>query len=177
VTARAGQARPVCALDVDGVVVLEHPEVPVTRTTVSAFGKWRREVLIPDGAPATLRRLAELFDCVWVGAWSHNAHPALRSALHLPAAPWPWIPVQFYKPAAIRAYAGGRPWALIDDGIDDLGPVPTPPTGCSYGSTRTAAWPTSTRTRWPRGSRASSTWTPDHQPLARPVTEGGWPAQ
>ncbi len=118
-----------CALDVDGVVVLEHPEVPVTRKTVSAFGKWRREVLIPDGAPATLRRLAELFDCVWVGAWSHNAHPALRSALHLPAAPWPWIPVQFHKPAAIRAYAGGRPWALIDDGIDDLGPVPDPPDG------------------------------------------------
>jgi hypothetical protein len=59
------------------------------RQTVSAFGKWRREVLIPDGAPATLRRLAELFDCVWTGAWSHNAHPALRPVLSLPATPWP----------------------------------------------------------------------------------------
>jgi hypothetical protein len=37
--------------------------------------------------------------------------------------------VQFHKLAAIRAYVAGRPWAWIDDGIDDLGLVPDPPDG------------------------------------------------
>jgi hypothetical protein len=129
VTAGNGPGRRVCALDVDGVVVLHKPEVPVTRETVSAFGKWRRDVLVPAGAAATIRRLTELFDCVWVGAWSHNAHPALRPALSLPAEPWPSIPVQFHKLDAIRAYAAGRPWVWIDDSIDDLGPIPGQPDG------------------------------------------------
>ena len=121
--------KPVCALDVDGVVVLDQPQVPVHHATVSAFGRWRREVLVPDGATATLRRLGKLFDCVWVGGWSHNAHPALAVALDLPTPPWPFIPVQFHKLAPIRAYAAGRPWVWIDDSIDDLGPVPDPPDG------------------------------------------------
>ena len=123
------RSRPVAALDVDGVVVLAHPVVPVVRHSVSAYGRWRREVLVPEVAPAKLARLAELLDCVWVSAWSHNAHPALREALDLPEEAWPWLGAQFGKLPAIRAYAAGRPWAWIDDGIDDLAVQPDPPDG------------------------------------------------
>ena len=121
--------KPICALDVDGVVALENPDVPITRRTVSALGRWRRELLVPDGAAQTVRRLGELFDCVWIGAWTYNAHPALRLALGLPEVSWPFIPVQFHKVEAIRGYADGRPWLLIDDGIDDLGVVADPADG------------------------------------------------
>lgn len=121
--------KPFCFLDVDGVVVLEHPEVPVTAQSVSAFGRWRRDVLVPAAAPAILHRLGQRFDCVWIGAWSYNAHPALRGVLDLPATPWPWIGVQFHKLEAIRAHADGRPWVWIDDDIDDLGAQPDPPDG------------------------------------------------
>ncbi|MEU6141999.1 hypothetical protein ABZ848_16735 [Streptomyces sp. NPDC047081] len=128
-TPAARPGRPVAALDVDGVVVLEHPEVPVERRSVSAYGRWRREVLVPRVAAARLARLAEFFDCVWVSAWSHTAHPALREALGLPEQEWPWLGAQFDKLPAIRDFAAGRPWIWIDDGIDDLGVRPDPPDG------------------------------------------------
>ncbi|MFF9040567.1 hypothetical protein ACF090_34460 [Streptomyces sp. NPDC014892] len=128
-TRTAPSGRPVAALDVDGVVVLEHPEVPVERHSVSAYGRWRRQVLVPRVAPARLARLSELFDCVWVSAWSHTAHPALREALGLPEKEWPWMGAQFDKLPAIRDFAAGRPWVWIDEGIDDLGAWPDPPDG------------------------------------------------
>ena len=43
--------RPLCVLDVEGVVVLEDPVVPVVRHTVTAYGRWRRDVLVPEVAP------------------------------------------------------------------------------------------------------------------------------
>ena len=118
--------RPVLALDIDGVLALDNPQVPVVRRTVKRIRKWRRDLLIPVDAPRILRRLAEDFDCVWASAWAHTAHPALRDALSLPQPPWPWIGVQFNKASAVRDFAAGRPWVLIDDGTDVLGGHPLP---------------------------------------------------
>ena len=65
----------------------------------------------------------------WAGAWSHNAHLALREVLGLPEQPWPFLPVQFRKLPAIRAFAAGRAWVLIDDSIHDFGLVADQPDG------------------------------------------------
>jgi len=117
-------------VEVDGVLVLDHPTVPVTETVVHCYGnRWARRVSVPVGADSTLRRLAERFDVVWAGAWSHNAHPALREVLDLPETPWPFLPVQFHKLRSIREFAAGRPWIWIDDGIHDLGRLDDPPDG------------------------------------------------
>jgi hypothetical protein len=122
--------RPVAALEVDGVLVLEDPVVPVTEVTVHAYGnRWARRVRVPTAAPGIVARLAERFDIVWASAWSHNAHPALREVLGLPEQPWPFLPVQFRKLPAIRAYAAGRAWVLIDDSIHDFGLVEDQPDG------------------------------------------------
>ncbi|MGW0084719.1 hypothetical protein [Streptomyces sp. NPDC003393] len=122
--------RPLAVVDVDGVLALDHPSVPVTETVVHAYGnRWARRVSVPVGADVRLRELAGRFDIVWAGAWSHNAHPALRPILGLPERPWPFLPVQFHKLRAIRAFAAGRPWVWIDDSIHDLGPVDDPPDG------------------------------------------------
>jgi hypothetical protein len=118
-----------CVLDVEGVVVLEDPVVPAVQHTINAYGKWRRDVLVPEAAPRKLRELAERFDCAWMTGWAHTAHPALRAALDLPVEPWPWRAVQFRKLPAIRELAAGRPWVWIDDGIDDLGAQPDVPDG------------------------------------------------
>ncbi|MPY56540.1 HAD domain-containing protein [Streptomyces spongiae] len=112
--------RPVLGLDVDGVVVLTEPfATAVTEHRVSAWGRWGRIVSVPATAPAIIGRLARDFEIVWVSAWGHNAHTALREALGLPDVPWRFLPVQFGKARAVAAYAGDRPWALVHDGLDD----------------------------------------------------------
>ncbi|MFF4598878.1 hypothetical protein [Amycolatopsis sp. NPDC001319] len=123
-------SRPIAVVEVDGVLALDDPKVPVVETVVHTYGhRWARPISIPVGASAVLRQLAEEFDVVWASSWSHNAHPALREVLDLPAEPWPFLPVQFRKLGAIRAYAAGRPWVWIDDAIHDLGHLPDPPDG------------------------------------------------
>lgn len=118
---RPSGERPILVLGISDVVVLEsEPRVPVTTHVVSAWGKWVREVRIPDAAPERIRELAEHFDLVWASEWGHNAHTAFRPVLGLPEEPWPFLPVQFDKLAAIRAYAGGMPWVWIDDPVVDL---------------------------------------------------------
>lgn len=121
--------RPLCVLDIEDVVVLEAPVMPVVRHTVTAYGRWRRDVLVPEVAPRKIRELAEVFDCLWMSGWAHTAHPALRAALDLPAEPWPWRAVQFRKLPAIRELSDGRRWVWIDDAIDDFGPQPDVPDG------------------------------------------------
>ena len=117
--------RPLLVLGISGVVVIEGvASVPVSTHHLSAWGRWVRDVEIPDGAPARLRELAEHFEVVWASEWGHNAHTAFRRALDLPAEPWPFLPVQFDKLRTIREYAAGLPWVWVDDPIVDLSGEP-----------------------------------------------------
>jgi len=113
--------RPLVVLGISDVVVIEGPPaVPVTMHHVSAWGRWVRDVAIPDDAAARVRRLADRYDVVWASEWGHNAHTAFAAALDLPEEPWPFLPVQFDKLDRIRAYAGDMPWAWIDGPVVDL---------------------------------------------------------
>lgn len=117
--------KPVLALDVDGVVALDaNPAVPVERVSVSAYGRWRRELLIPEGAPELLARLAADYELVWATAWGSSAHGALREALRLGDEPWPFVPVQFAKADAVRRHAAGRPWVLVEEAMGEPGQQP-----------------------------------------------------
>ncbi|HTX07388.1 MAG TPA: hypothetical protein VME22_02190 [Solirubrobacteraceae bacterium] len=109
---------PVVGLDVDGVIALDEPvATPTLDFTVSAWGRWRREIRVPVQAADVVARLAEVCEIVWVSAWGHNAHTALAPILHLPERPWLFLPVQFDKPSALARYAGERPWVLIEDSV------------------------------------------------------------
>lgn len=121
-TARPPQGdRPLLVLGISGVVVLEgEATVPVSTHHLSAWGRWVRDVSIPDAAAVRLAELAERFEIVWASEWGHNAHTAFRQALDLPQEPWAFLPVQFDKLRMIREYAGALPWAWVDDPIVDL---------------------------------------------------------
>jgi hypothetical protein len=97
---------------------------------LSAWGRWAREVAVPDVAADRLAELADLFEVVWVSEWGHVAHQAFREVLRLPGTPWPFLPAQFDKLPVIRDYAGRRPWAWVDEPVVDLaGSVPQTPSG------------------------------------------------
>ena len=114
--ATSSDPRPLVAIDVDGVIAVdEDATVPCTAYDVSAWQKWRRRVLIPDGSAEILRTLSERCEPAWATAWSYDAHEALRDALSLPAEPWIFLPAQFHAENAIASYAGGRPWAWITE--------------------------------------------------------------
>lgn len=120
--ATSSDPRPLVAIDVDGVIAVdEPPAVPVTAHDVTAWRKWRRRVLIPDGSAEVIRVLSRHCELAWATAWSYDAHEALRNALSLPADPWPFLPAQFHAEDAIAAYAGGRPWAWITEAGDAPG--------------------------------------------------------
>jgi hypothetical protein len=111
------------AIDVDGVIALdEDPSVPYTAHDVTAWRKWRRSVLIPDGSAEVIRTLSQHCELAWATAWSYDAHEALRDALSLPAEPWRFVPAQFHAEDAIASYAGGRAWAWITESDGASGP-------------------------------------------------------
>lgn len=112
-------------LGISDVVVIEgEAAVPVSMHHLSAWGRWVRDVAIPDAAAQRLRELARHFDIVWASEWGHNAHTAFREPLDLPEEPWPFLPVQFDKLAHIRRYAAGLPWVWVDDPLVDLSGEP-----------------------------------------------------
>ncbi|MFJ8061307.1 hypothetical protein [Streptomyces sp. NPDC096142] len=122
--------KPLLMLGVSGVIALEDPVVPVRTVRLTAWGRWAREVAVPEVAPDRLAALAELFQVVWVSEWGHVAHEAFREVLRLPRTPWPFLPAQFDKLPVIRDYAGGRPWAWVDEPVTDLaGATPSPAPG------------------------------------------------
>ncbi|OLF05759.1 hypothetical protein BLA60_35210 [Actinophytocola xinjiangensis] len=108
--------RPIAFLGLAGVIHLDDaPAVPVRTIRVSAWGWWAREVAVPETTARQLATLASFTDVVWISEWGHNAHTAFATALDLPSRPWPTLPVQFDKLAAIRVYAAALPWVWIDD--------------------------------------------------------------
>jgi hypothetical protein len=117
-------------LGISGVIALEDPVVPARTVRLSAWGRWAREVAVPDVAADRLAELADLFEVVWVSEWGHVAHQAFREVLRLPGTPWPFLPAQFDKLPVIRDYAGRRPWAWVDEPVVDLaGSVPQTQSG------------------------------------------------
>lgn len=113
---RTSGTRPIVFLGLAGVIYLDdEPTVPTRTERVSAWGRWARDVAVPEQTAHQVALLAARADVVWISEWGHNAHTAFASVLDLPPEPWPTLPVQFGKLAAIRAYAVGLPWLWIDD--------------------------------------------------------------
>lgn len=123
--------KPLLILGISGVVILDDgAAVPTSSHRVSAWGRWVREVQIPDDAARRIRELSASFEIVWASEWGHNAHTALRDALGLPEEPWPFLPVQFGKIDMITHYTAGWPWVWVDEEIVDVaGPAPVDDTG------------------------------------------------
>ncbi|MDR2256249.1 MAG: hypothetical protein LBE25_09665 [Arthrobacter sp.] len=120
---RPSGARALLVLGISDVVALEdEAAVKVEVKHVSAWGRWARDVAVPVDAADVIAELGRHFDIVWASEWGHNAHTAFGEALGLPAEPWPFLPVQFDKLAAIRNYARGLPWVWIDGDVVDLHP-------------------------------------------------------
>lgn len=115
---------PLLVLGISGVVVLDDPDVPATAHRVSAWGRWARQVVIPDTAREKIAELTQYFEIAWASEWGHNAHTALGGPLDLPQEPWPFLPVQFNKLTAIRQYADGAPWVWVDEPVTDLSGIP-----------------------------------------------------
>lgn len=112
--------RPVAFLGLAGVIYLDAEPAVATRTErVSAWGRWARDVAVPEGTARQVAALSARTDVVWISEWGHNAHTAFAGVLGLPVGPWPTLPVQFGKLQAIhdylRAQAGSPPWLWIDD--------------------------------------------------------------
>jgi hypothetical protein len=121
----SSDSRPLVAIDIDGVIVLDDPpEVDATLHEVTAWGMWRREVRIAVGTAEMIHQLADRCEVAWATAWSYNAHEALRDALSLPAEPWAFLPVQFHAEAAVAEYARGRRWAWITESAAGPGEAP-----------------------------------------------------
>jgi hypothetical protein len=92
-------AKPFLFLDVDGVILAEREHL----------------TFIPVGTRERLARLLPVFEPVWATAWLGAAHPTFRDDLDLPDESWPYVDYKDFKLTAILRFAGGRPWAWVDD--------------------------------------------------------------
>jgi hypothetical protein len=111
---------PLLLVDVDGVLSLFGGD--------AADLVWTLVDGIPHGlsprAAATLRELADTFECVWCTGWKDRADDHLPHLLGLPKG-WPHVrfpkgAADHWKLAGIDAFAGPeRPLAWIDDTHDD----------------------------------------------------------
>jgi hypothetical protein len=111
---------PLLLVDVDGVLSLfggEAPDLVWTLVDGIPHGLSRR-------AAATLRELADTFECVWCTGWEDRADEHLPHLLGLPKG-WPHLRfpkgvADHWKLPGIDAYAGPeRALAWIDDDHDD----------------------------------------------------------
>ena len=120
------RARPLLAVDVDGVISLfgfEGPldEVPGRFHLIEGIAH-----CISDTAGAELLRLAEVYELIWATGWEERANDHLPLILGLPGE----LPclhfdgrarfgTAHWKIEAIERYAGERPLAWIDDSLDE----------------------------------------------------------
>jgi hypothetical protein len=118
--------RPVCALDVDGVISLFGFEGPPEQ----APGRFRLingiAHCIAHGVGDRINRLAERFEIVWATGWEERANEALPQLLGL-AGELPYLTFNgqarfgtaHWKIDPIGDYAADRPLAWIDDCLDE----------------------------------------------------------
>lgn len=118
-------ARPILAVDVDGVIVLfgdEGLETPAPVQTALIDGMMHRVSL---AAGPRLRRLSEDFELIWASGWEERANEHLPALLGIPELPHIGFgrSARFgsadWKIKPLDAFSGGRALAWIDDSFDD----------------------------------------------------------
>jgi hypothetical protein len=120
------EARPILALDVDGVVSLfgfEGPpsEAPGRFHLINGIAH-----CIPEGVGGRILRLAETYELIWASGWEDRANEVLPRILGLPRE-LPYLTFDgkarfgsaHWKLDALGRYAGDRPLAWIDDCLDE----------------------------------------------------------
>jgi hypothetical protein len=128
--------RPVLFLDVDGVISLfGFPQgyglapgtAPFDRCPPGSLHNVNGVVhYISAASGPFLRRLTEEFEMVWATGWEETANEHLPLLLDMPAE-LPFLTFDgrvsagaaHWKTAAMAEYAGGRPFAWVDDRIDE----------------------------------------------------------
>jgi hypothetical protein len=119
-------ARPVLAVDVDGVISLFGFDGPLDQVPGRFHLIDGVAHCIAHGAGERLRRLADHFDLVWATGWEERANDHLPLLLGLPGE----LPVLTFggrgrvgppprKHDARDGYARGRPLAWVDDSLDE----------------------------------------------------------
>jgi hypothetical protein len=118
-------ARPLLAVDVDGVISLfDFDELPERESV-----RWE----LVDGivhcislaAGERLRRLADAFELVWATGWEERANDYLPRILGLPELPYlefdgaARFGTAHWKLGPLTDYAGERPLAWVDDSFDE----------------------------------------------------------
>jgi hypothetical protein len=119
-------AKPVLAVDVDGVISLFGFDGPIDDVPGRFHLIDGVAHCIADGVGGRLNRLAESFELVWATGWEERANDHLPLMLGLPND----LPVltfdgrarfgtAHWKLEALDEYAEGRPLAWIDDSLDE----------------------------------------------------------
>jgi hypothetical protein len=119
------EARPILAVDVDGVVSLFGFDEPPDRS-VARFELIDGMVhCISIAAGERLRGLSELYELVWATGWEDRANYSLPQILGIPELPYlsfdgaARFGSAHWKLAPLQEYAGDRPMAWIDDSFDE----------------------------------------------------------
>lgn len=113
--------RPLLFVDIDGVVSL----FGFSPTSVPERCSWHQVDgivhLLSHDAAGHLQELAHVFELVWCSGWKERANDHLPHVLGL--GPYPHLvfgeSAGHWKLAAVRAHAGDRPLAWIDDDLND----------------------------------------------------------
>jgi len=117
-------AKPILAVDVDGVISLFGFDQAPDRSLA------RFELIdgmvhcISLAAGERLRRLSELYELVWATGWEDRANDSLAHLLDLPQLPWLGFDgaARFgsahWKLGPLAEYAGDRALAWLDDSLD-----------------------------------------------------------
>ena len=119
-------ARPVLAVDVDGVISLFGFDDPVSELGGRFHLIDGMAHCISDAAGPQLMRLGDVYELVWATGWESRANDQLPLILGLHRE----LPVltfdgrarfgtAHWKLEALDAYAGDRPLAWIDDSLDE----------------------------------------------------------
>ena len=121
----ASEARPVLAVDVDGVISLFGFEGPLDQVG----GKFHLidgiAHCIADAATSQLARLGEVYELIWATGWEGRANDQLPLILGLPSELHALtfdgrarFGTAHWKLEALTSYSANRPLAWIDDSLD-----------------------------------------------------------
>jgi hypothetical protein len=129
---KPASARPVCAMDIDGVISLfgfDESMQPGGAAAKKAPGEFH----LIDGmlhcislqTGPRLKRLAKSYEVVWASGWEDRANDHLPGILGVPELPyltfngWAQFGTAHWKLEALEGYARSRPLAWIDDSLDE----------------------------------------------------------